>query len=366
MKTLADDAASRSSAAFQAGSAAIHSAVEGASAVAHSAWGRARDAVEAAWRSLEGTASKFWSLQLQPMLLAADASFHERSSGSYAAAKAAIATAQQHVASAARRAAVALSQVLLRAEAAILEQLQMREVAVSAHAVRQALQGSGAALVAVLVLTAVRAAVRSVRRARQQLVVRVVGPLHASQLAALRQATGYTFRKPQLAASAFDPGGEALDWLGGSVLSLLVAESAYAELEESGVADLQRAQREALCPPALARKAADLGLMEFLEADGQPVIGRGQWSQKHRATLHAAAARLLSAFVGALFVDSGFSLQDVRNVFVSAATKQPATDASPASPSSTAITQDDDGTPPPKEDARAGIGMRQRNSEEME
>jgi len=134
------------------------------------------------------------------------------------------------------------------------------------------------------------------------------------ELASLQDTLGITFRDPSLLEQALvhrsylnenpdftRPSNERLEFLGDSLLSLVIAEKLYKDfpdLSEGGMTKLRAAlvRRE-----TLARLASSLRLGEYL------YLGRGEEASGGR-TKQSILARAFESVVGAILLDQGFTV----------------------------------------------------------
>ncbi len=92
---------------------------------------------------------------------------------------------------------------------------------------------------------------------------------------------------------------ERLEFLGDSVLGLVVAEYLYETLSDRPEGDLARIKSYVVSEESLAEIAHELGVERFV------LVGKGEESSGGRQK-KAILADVLEAIIGALFLDSGF------------------------------------------------------------
>lgn len=116
---------------------------------------------------------------------------------------------------------------------------------------------------------------------------------------------GHPFREPGLLQQALThrsagaPHNERLEFLGDSIVNLLVAEAMYSRWPKADEGALTRARASLVCESALATIARTLGLGERL------TLGPGEMkSGGHRRDSILADA--FEAVVGAIYLDAGF------------------------------------------------------------
>lgn len=128
---------------------------------------------------------------------------------------------------------------------------------------------------------------------------------------ALSQRLGYTFTQPELLAQAFiheslvneglaGASNERLEFLGDSVIGLVVAEYLYRQNPDLPEGQLAQMKGYLVSKKHLAVCAGRLGLGEYLQ------MGRGEENSggKRRESL---LANSLEAVLGAIFLDGGFN-----------------------------------------------------------
>jgi ribonuclease III len=160
------------------------------------------------------------------------------------------------------------------------------------------------------------------------------------ELAALEQSLEYTFKDRRLLERALThrswahenvPAGEedkarqlhneALEFVGDSVLGLVVADALFHTHPEVTEGELSRMKHRLVSAQTLARAARDLQLGEYLR------VGRGEEKTGGRHK-HALLADAFEAVLAAVFLDGGFA-EAAR--FVARALRQELDEASPES-----------------------------------
>ena len=128
----------------------------------------------------------------------------------------------------------------------------------------------------------------------------------------LEKKLGYTFRDKALLHTALThktfafeaalplPYNERLEFLGDSVLDLIVAEELYQANQFFSEGELTRRRAQLVNNKVLAKKARDLGLGEFLR------LGKGEMNQ-NGALNQTNLANALEALIGAVYLDSSLS-----------------------------------------------------------
>jgi ribonuclease III len=122
---------------------------------------------------------------------------------------------------------------------------------------------------------------------------------------------------------------EALEFLGDSILGLVVAEYLFRAYPHASEGELSRMKHRLVSSPTLAKASTELGLGEFVR------FGRGEEKSGGRRK-RALLADVFEAVIGAIFLDGGFEAArrfietsldtDLRNVDpVSAAAADPKT-----------------------------------------
>ena len=97
---------------------------------------------------------------------------------------------------------------------------------------------------------------------------------------------------------------ERLEFLGDSVLSLVVSNYLYTHFSEYPEGTLTRIRSAVVCEAALASFAEKIGLGEFL------LLGRGE-AQNGGAEKPAILADAFEAVLAALYIDAGYKLDEV-------------------------------------------------------
>lgn len=91
---------------------------------------------------------------------------------------------------------------------------------------------------------------------------------------------------------------ERLEFLGDSVLGVIVSAHLFRRYPEAGEGQLSRIRASVVCAPALAEMAGDLGLGEVL------LLGKGEAASGGRQRL-SILADAMEAVIGAVFLDGG-------------------------------------------------------------
>ena len=93
---------------------------------------------------------------------------------------------------------------------------------------------------------------------------------------------------------------ERLEFLGDSVLGLVVTDDIFTRLPDAGEGQLSRIRAEVVCAPALAEMAAEIGLGEVL------LLGKGEAASggRDRPSILADA---MEAVLGAVYLDGGLA-----------------------------------------------------------
>ena len=93
---------------------------------------------------------------------------------------------------------------------------------------------------------------------------------------------------------------ERLEFLGDSVLGVVVSANLFRSYPDAGEGQLSRIRASVVCAPALAEMAADLGIGEVL------LLGKGEAASggRERPSILADA---MEAVIGAVFLDGGIS-----------------------------------------------------------
>ena len=134
-------------------------------------------------------------------------------------------------------------------------------------------------------------------------------PLAPAGLAALCERLGYRFRDAALLGQALThrswcaehagyASNERLEFLGDSVLGLVVTDDIYAALPEAGEGQLSRVRAAVVCAPALAEMATEVELGSVL------LLGKGEAASggRERPSILADA---MEAVIGAVYLDGG-------------------------------------------------------------
>ncbi len=105
---------------------------------------------------------------------------------------------------------------------------------------------------------------------------------------------------PQAAAQARQLHNEALEFLGDSVLGLIVADYLFRAYPKATEGELSRMKHRLVSSPTLAKASTKLGLGEFVR------FGRGEEKSGGRRKA-ALLADVFEAVMGAIFLDGGLS-----------------------------------------------------------
>lgn len=127
--------------------------------------------------------------------------------------------------------------------------------------------------------------------------------LSSLQLKALKRALGYEFNNKQLLVQALTHRSaagehyERLEFLGDSILSVVISEELYHRFPDCPEGDLSRMRATLVCGPTLAEVARDFQLGEFLK------LGPGELKSGgfRRESILSDA---VEAVIGAIFLDS--------------------------------------------------------------
>src|SRR5213594_3407503 len=92
---------------------------------------------------------------------------------------------------------------------------------------------------------------------------------------------------------------EALEFLGDSILGLIVADYLFKAYPGASEGELSRMKHRLVSAPTLAKTSTELGLGEFVR------FGRGEEKSGGRRK-HALLADVFEAVTGAIFLDGGF------------------------------------------------------------
>ncbi len=103
---------------------------------------------------------------------------------------------------------------------------------------------------------------------------------------------------PRSGTEARNLHNEALEFLGDSVLGLIVAEYLFKAYPSASEGELSRMKHRLVSAPTLAKASIDLGLGEFVR------FGRGEEKSGGRRK-HALLADVFEAVMGAIFLDGG-------------------------------------------------------------
>ena len=127
----------------------------------------------------------------------------------------------------------------------------------------------------------------------------------AARNAVLERRIGYRFREPALLAQALthrgfgSPHNERLEFLGDSVLGLVVTEALFTASPAVAEGSLSRLRADLIREESLARIAREIGLSEFLRLDVSTTRNEG-------ASRPSILADALEAVFGAVFLDGGY------------------------------------------------------------
>lgn len=146
-------------------------------------------------------------------------------------------------------------------------------------------------------------------RSQEQLATRAVQPERKKLLSAFEKRAALRFRRQDLLNLAFshrsysnedaEPGNnERLEFLGDSVLGLVVAEYLFVNFPERSEGDLAKIKSFVVSEESLAEIAVSLGIPSCL------LIGKGEEHSGGRSK-KAILADALEAIIGALFLDAG-------------------------------------------------------------
>ena len=134
-------------------------------------------------------------------------------------------------------------------------------------------------------------------------------PVSASDLASFQGRLGHSFSDPALlerslthrswcAEHASYASNERLEFLGDSVLGVLVTHDIYHRYPEAGEGQLSRVRASVVCAPALAEMARELGVGDVL------LLGKGEDASGGRERL-SILADAMEAVIGAVYLDGG-------------------------------------------------------------
>lgn len=99
--------------------------------------------------------------------------------------------------------------------------------------------------------------------------------------------------------SNFHENNERLEFLGDSVLGLVVADYLYKSFKDKTEGELAKIKATVVSEESLSKVAIDLGISKYL------VLGRGE-EMSHGREKKAILADALEAIIGAYYLDSGF------------------------------------------------------------
>jgi ribonuclease III len=98
----------------------------------------------------------------------------------------------------------------------------------------------------------------------------------------------------------YSENNERLEFLGDALLDAVIAEELYHRLSENEEGDLSKLRASIVCEQSLMRKAADIGLEDYLRlGHGEEISG----SHRKRRSLIADA---VEATIGAIYLDGGW------------------------------------------------------------
>lgn len=136
-------------------------------------------------------------------------------------------------------------------------------------------------------------------------------PIPPAALGAFTARLGHHFADPALLGRAVThrswcaehagfASNERLEFLGDSVLGLVVTDEIYRLLPDAGEGQLSRVRATVVCAPALAEMATELGVGEVL------LLGKGERASggRERPSILADA---MEAIIGAVYLDGGLS-----------------------------------------------------------
>lgn len=134
----------------------------------------------------------------------------------------------------------------------------------------------------------------------------------------LQKTLGYTFKEPQLLRDALTHSSyanehkhmgikynERLEFLGDSVLSLMVSEHIYEQYEKCPEGDLTKIRAAVVCEQSLYQCAKEIHLGDYL------YLGRGEEMTRGRERT-SILADAFEAVIAAIYLDSGF--ESVKNI----------------------------------------------------
>ncbi len=123
----------------------------------------------------------------------------------------------------------------------------------------------------------------------------------------LSASTGYSFRQPELLQQALTHrsvsrknNNERLEFLGDSILNLVISNHIYRRFGDADEGDLSRIRASLVKQATLARMAREIDLGEYIHLGGGELKSGGY----RRASILADA---LEALIGAIYLDSDFS-----------------------------------------------------------
>lgn len=128
--------------------------------------------------------------------------------------------------------------------------------------------------------------------------------MSADRLAALEDALGHRFADRRLLATALThrsagrPHNERLEFLGDSLLGLIVAEALFERFAEADEGELTRLRASLVKRETLAAVAREIGLGEHIRL-GEGELKSGGWRRE------SILANVLEALIGAAYLDAG-------------------------------------------------------------
>jgi len=131
--------------------------------------------------------------------------------------------------------------------------------------------------------------------------------MNAERIADLEVLLGHVFRDKDLLLNALShssvktedrPSNERLEFLGDSVLGLIVSDALYRRFPEDDEGSLTRIKSHAVSRATLQRIAAAMGLDRFI------LVGKGVMKREIPASL---LGNLFEAMIGAIYLDSGLA-----------------------------------------------------------
>ena len=138
--------------------------------------------------------------------------------------------------------------------------------------------------------------------------------MYPYDLEGLEKSLGYTFQNKELLRVATTHSSyvnelktrgesgecnERLEFLGDSVLSIIVSRYLYSEYTENQEGDLTKIRAAVVCEKALAKYALEIGLGNYL------LLGRGE-AQNNGRTRPSITSDAFEAVLGAFYIDADF------------------------------------------------------------